>query len=93
MGIRAVGCMFELAGDALPAGGPFCLYGPFNVAGRFTSESNRRFDESLRSRDADMGIRDLDLLDEMAAAAGMERIRQYAMPANNMLIVWQKSGG
>lgn len=90
MGMPAVRRMFALVGEALNGGGIFCLYGPFNVDGEFTSNSNRQFDESLRSQDPSMGIRELSELDALAQSAGMSRLRQYAMPSNNMIIVWQK---
>jgi SAM-dependent methyltransferase len=93
MSIRAVQRMFALIGRILPEGGTFCLYGPFNFDGEFSSESNARFDASLRQRKASMGIRDLADLDRFANDAGMSRVRLYAMPAMNYIAVWQKSGG
>ena len=92
MSMDAVRRMFALVGSALAEEGLFCLYGPFNINGEFTSDSNRRFDASLRAEDPSMGIRDLVELDRLAESAGMERIRQYTMPANNQLIVWQMRG-
>ena len=68
----------------------FLLYGPFCIGGEFTSESNRRFDASLRSQDASMGIRQLEWLDELLLAGEFRRVRQYAMPANNLMLVWQR---
>jgi cyclopropane fatty-acyl-phospholipid synthase-like methyltransferase len=91
MSIHAVERMFELVGRILSEGGPFCLYGPFNFSGRFSSDSNARFDASLRQRNPSMGIRDLDDLDRFADASAMSRVRLYAMPANNHIAVWQKS--
>jgi hypothetical protein len=35
-----------------------------------------------------MGIRDLDDLEVLAGQSGMELARVYAMPANNLLLVW-----
>ena len=90
MSMRAVHRMFALVGRALPARDRFCLYGPFNFDGEFSSESNARFDASLRLRKASMGIRDLGDLDQYASEAGMSRIRLYAMPAMNYIAVWQK---
>ncbi len=92
MSIHGVSCMFDVVGRVLSPGGVFCLYGPFNQDGKFTSESNEHFDQSLRSRDAAMGIRDLEELDNFAARMSMCRLRQYAMPANNMLVVWRMNG-
>ncbi len=92
MSIHGVRCMFDVVGRVLSPGGVFCLYGPFNQDGKFSSVSNERFDQSLRSRDAAMGIRDLVELDNFAAGMTMRRLRRYAMPANNMLVVWRMNG-
>jgi cyclopropane fatty-acyl-phospholipid synthase-like methyltransferase len=91
MSMRAVQRMFGLVGRILPEGGTFCLYGPFNFDGEFSSESNARFDAALRQRSATMGIRDISDLDEFASVAGLSRIRLYAMPAMNHIAVWQKN--
>ena len=93
MDMVAVRRMFALAGRTLPVEGIFCLYGPFNIEGAFTSESNQSFDRSLRAENPEMGIRDLEVLDDIANAINLERVRLYAMPANNMIAVWQKQGG
>lgn len=90
MPMAAVRRMFALVGGMLEAGGVFCVYGPFNFDGRFSSDSNAEFDASLRQRNAGMGIRDIGELDDFAAAAGLVRVRLYAMPANNHLAVWRK---
>lgn len=92
MSIRGAQRMFMLTGQVLPAKGKFCLYGPFNFDGEFSSESNARFDASLRQRKASMGIRDIGDLDRFAEEAGMYRVRLYAMPAMNYIGVWQKQG-
>jgi len=92
MSTHGVRCMFDVVGRVLSPGGVFCLYGPFNQDGKFSSVSNERFDQSLRSRDAAMGIRDLVELDNFAAGMTMRRLRRYAMPANNMLVVWHMNG-
>jgi hypothetical protein len=84
--------MFALVGRMLPAGGKFCLYGPFNQDGEFTSESNRDFDASLRKQDASMGIRNLEDLEALAELAGMQRHCLYAMPANNYIVIWHRLG-
>ena len=91
MSFAAVVRMFEVVGRVLASDGLFCLYGPFNLNGEFTSESNAAFERSLKSQDALMGIRDLEVLVDLARQNGMRELRRYTMPANNMLIVWQKS--
>lgn len=90
MSFAAVQCMFRIVGRCIFSGGRFCLYGPFNLDGKFTSDSNKVFDESLKARDPLMGIRDLDALHRLASENGLTHARSYAMPANNMLIVWRR---
>lgn len=90
MGIAAVEKMFAVVSSALRAHGIFCLYGPFRLAGRFNSESNASFHRSLQARDAAMGIRRIEVLDEFGAAKGLRRAGVYAMPSNNMLLLWKR---
>lgn len=82
--------MFEGVARVLQTGGVFCLYGPFNRNGQFTSESNRAFDASLRARDAQMGIRDDQALTALGEAHGLLFASDHAMPAHNRVLVWKK---
>jgi cyclopropane fatty-acyl-phospholipid synthase-like methyltransferase len=66
------------------------VYGPFNYNGRFTSDSNREFDASLRARDPRMGIRDFEAVDRLAAPIGLRLVEDAAMPANNRCLVWRR---
>ena len=65
-----------------------CLYGPFNYGGRFTSESNARFDAMLRGRDPASGLRDFEAIVALAEQNGMALTEDNAMPANNRLLVF-----
>lgn len=85
-----VEAMFAGVGRLLSAGGRFCLYGPFNENGQFTSDSNARFDSYLRTRDPAMGIRDWEAVDWLAQQHGLSLQARQAMPANNQLLVWMK---
>ncbi len=82
--------MFAKIGNLLPTGGVFCTYGPFNRNGCYTSESNAHFDAYLRASDSESGIRDLGKLVLLAEANGLFLETDYAMPANNRLLVWRK---
>jgi len=93
MGWESVCAMFKGVGNCLLPGGVFCLYGPFNEGGRFTSASNEEFDRSLRARDPVQGIRDLEALESLALEQQMELRQQFRLPANNCLLVFQKSEG
>ncbi len=90
MSFAAVEKMYALVGEVLKDGGWFCLYGPFRRNGEFNTASNAEFHASLRQRDPDMGVRHLEDLDRLGEQAGMRRVRLYAMPSNNHLVVWRK---
>ena len=66
------------------------VYGPFNQGGDFSSDSNREFDFSLKERDPRSGIRDIEAVEMLAQASGLQRIDDVAMPANNRILVWQR---
>jgi SAM-dependent methyltransferase len=82
--------MFNGIGDILNKGGVFCLYGPFNYGGQYTSESNERFDNWLQARDPLSGVRNFEDLDQLARSGGMAFRHDYEMPVNNRLLVWRK---
>lgn len=82
--------LFTKISNLLPDGGIFCTYGPFNIDGQFTSESNAQFDAYLRSRDANSGIRDIDALIVQAQSHQLFLASNYPLPANNRLLVWRK---
>lgn len=92
MSYAAVESMLDKAAAALNPGGVFILYGPLRRNGQFNTPSNAAFDASLRRRNNVMGIRDLEDLDRMAATGDMQRLRLYALPTNNHIVVWQKRG-
>lgn len=87
----AVEALFDGLGQRLPSGSLFCLYGPFRYQGRYTSDSNARFDQHLQQQDPGMGIRDLAALEPLAANAGFRLLADHAMPANNRTLIWQRS--
>ena len=82
---------FEGVGRVLEPGGVLAVYGPFNYHGRFTSESNARFDAWLKARDPASGVRDFEAVDALARAQGLVLQRDYAMPANNRTLVWRRT--
>ena len=84
--------MFAGVGGLLPQEGVLALYGPFNYDGRHTSESNARFDAMLRERDPASGLRDAEAIVALARQHGMALAEDNAMPANNRLIVFRRTG-
>lgn len=88
---QAVEAMFAGIARVLEEGGLLCLYGPFNYDGKFTSESNARFDAWLKSRDPNSGVRDFEALNQLAESHGLLLQKDVPMPANNRILVWQRS--
>ncbi|TVR62636.1 MAG: DUF938 domain-containing protein [Candidatus Competibacteraceae bacterium] len=84
----AVEGLFRGIGRTLQLGGAFCLYGPFNYSGRYTSASNAAFDASLKQRDPASGVRDFDDLEQLARTNGLRLQQDHPMPANNRTLVW-----
>jgi SAM-dependent methyltransferase len=78
------------AARLLPSGAPLYLYGPYRQAGVETAPSNEAFDESLRSRNPDWGLRQLEDVIAEAQANGFAQDRIVPMPANNLSVVLRK---
>lgn len=93
MGWDEVRALFAALPDILTPHASVVIYGPFHDRGQATSDSNARFDASLRSQTGDMGIRDAGAVDALAAAAGLQWRADIAMPANNRCLVWQRTPG
>lgn len=86
-----VEAMFGGVATHLRAGGVLAIYGPFNVGGRFTSDSNAAFDRALRAAAPHRGIRDTAEVDTLAARHGLRLQHDHALPANNRCRVWRHS--
>ena len=82
---------FAGIGAVLEADGVLAIYGPFNYDGKFTSDSNARFDAWLKARDPASGVRDFEAVNALAAAQGLVLTRDVAMPANNRTLVWRRT--
>lgn len=82
---------FEGVGQVLAPGGVLAVYGPFNYGGQFTSDSNASFDQWLKARDSASGVRDFERVDGLARQQGLTLAQDYAMPANNRMLVWIKA--
>jgi cyclopropane fatty-acyl-phospholipid synthase-like methyltransferase len=85
-----VKALFSGVGKVLSDGGRFMLYGPFNYNRQYTSDSNERFDQWLKSRDTQSGIRDIEDLNKLANNADLILKQDFEMPANNRILYWEK---
>jgi len=85
-------CLGLMAGAEriLPPGGILYLYGPFKQGGIHTAPSNEAFDASLRSQNSAWGVRDLEVVIDVARSHSLSLRQTAVMPANNLSVLWQK---
>jgi Protein of unknown function (DUF938) len=82
--------LFRGAADVLSAGAPLYLYGPYKQRGVPTAESNLAFDQSLKARNPEWGLRDLDDVTTAARDAGFILDHVTEMPANNLSLIYRR---
>jgi Protein of unknown function (DUF938) len=80
--------LFAGAARYLRSEGRLFLYGPFKRGGKHTAPSNAVFDSSLRDRNAEWGVRDIEALEKLASNVGLALIKIAEMPANNLILVF-----
>lgn len=78
------------AAQLLPAGAPLILYGPYLREGVPTAPSNLAFDQSLRARNPEWGLRDVAAVTTEAETQGLRFERLVEMPANNLMLVFRR---
>ena len=66
------------------------LYGPYRFGGVYTAPSNEQFDASLRQRDPNWGVRDVDDLERYANGSELDFETKFALPANNHVLVFRR---
>ena len=69
----------------------FCLYGPFTYDGEFIGEGNIRFDQMLRSRSGEMGLREFNKIKDLLACYNIQHVNRFNLPANNQLHIFKKA--
>lgn len=82
--------LFHGVGKTLQNNGFLCLYGPYKYNGNFTTPSNERFDQWLKQNDPVSGVRDFEEVNRLAQDQQLVLQNDFAMPANNQLLVWQR---
>jgi cyclopropane fatty-acyl-phospholipid synthase-like methyltransferase len=82
--------LFAHLDAAMAAYAKLVIYGPFHYGGRFTSESNAAFEQTLKGWGAHMGIRDFETVDALARGIGLRLMDDREMPANNRCLVWRR---
>jgi SAM-dependent methyltransferase len=84
-------CAGLMAGAArrLATRGKLVTYGPYFEKDVPTAPSNLAFDGNLKSRNPAWGIRRLDDVVAQAGRQGLVLTQRHAMPANNLLLVFE----
>jgi SAM-dependent methyltransferase len=88
---RATLALLREAGRLLPDDGLLYLYGPYRREGRHTAPSNEAFDEDLRRRNPEWGVRDIEKVEFQAGESGLALQDLVAMPANNFSVILRRS--
>ena len=84
--------LMQGAGRHLAPRGLLVTYGPYILDGEPLVASNVEFDAWLKSRDASWGIRRLADVVAQARGAGLRLRERVAMPANNLMLVFEREG-
>ena len=90
MSWEAVRAFFAGVGQVLNDAGRLCVYGPFIYADTETTPGNLEFDRWLRERDPLSGLRTFEAVNQLAAKQSLALHADYAMPANNRLLIWRR---
>lgn len=81
--------LLDGAARVLKRGGALILYGPWLQAGVPTAPSNLAFDQQLRERDPEWGLRRVEDFDAAASERGFGLEQTLAMPANNLMLLFR----
>jgi SAM-dependent methyltransferase len=90
--ISGAGAAVALEGIArvVAPGGIAAVYGPFLRDGETTSEGDAAFHAGLRARDPSIGYKDVAWAVSTLVAAGLRHVETVRMPANNLLLAFEK---
>ena len=81
--------MMQCAEHLLNDDGFLLIYGPFQIEGGFTTDSNKEFHETLSSAGvSEWGLKDVADLKKAAENHGMELKETIDMPANNFSLIF-----
>ena len=82
--------LFTQGAKILQKGAPLILYGPYFRKDHPTAPSNLAFDESLRARNLEWGVRWLEDVGELAESEGFALDEVRVMPANNLMLLCRR---
>lgn len=85
--------LLDGAARFLAAGAPLILYGPWLEAGVEAAPSNLAFDQDLKARNPEWGLRLVEDFAAQAGKRGLQLIERKAMPANNLMLLFERRAG
>ena len=88
---HATAALMRGAARWLGGDGVLVTYGPYLEDDVATARSNLEFDAWLRARDPASGLRRREDVVAAAAAAGLRQRERVAMPANNLMLVFERA--
>jgi SAM-dependent methyltransferase len=88
---RATEGLLGGAARHLAADGRLFVYGPFMRGGQHTAPSNAAFDASLRDANHEWGVRDTVAIEQLAAQKNLRLSEVVEMPANNLILMFDRS--
>jgi hypothetical protein len=74
----------------LRSSGVLYLYGPYQIDGRHTAQSNEEFDAWLRTQSAQWGVRDLAEVTALAQRHAFSLRETVPMSANNLSVIFER---
>jgi len=84
--------MMRCAADLLTKNGFLLIYGPFQIEGKCTTDSNQKFHDTLKSTGVtEWGLKDVADLKSIAAKYGLFLKEQIDMPTNNFSLIFGKT--
>ena len=83
--------LMQGAARHLAPDGLLVTYGPYLEDAVPTSPGNQRFDRDLQLQNPAWGIRRREAVEQEAAKAGLQLAQRFALPANNLLLLWQRA--
>jgi len=83
--------LLEGAQQILVSGGSLILYGPWLEAGVEAAPSNLAFDQSLKLRNAEWGLRLVEDFAAEAARRGLILVGRREMPSNNIMLRFDRA--
>ncbi len=82
--------ILDRVAQSMSRGGVFLLYGPFRREGRFASDGDAAFDQSIRLRRPNCGYKDSRQIMDWTGAARLELLERVEMPANNLMFAFRR---